>query len=260
MTNTGTGMALKDRVVIATGAATGIGRAAALMFAKAGAKVAVADIDKVEGQVTADLIVKAGGQALFIATDVSSEESVKALVARTVEHFGKLDGAFNNAGIEMGHKPVHEIELAQWQRVMSVDLTGVFLCIKHQVPAMLASGGGAIVNTASNLGLVAIPNGAEYIAAKHGVIGLTRAAAVDYAKKGVRINAVLPGVTQTPMVERLMEDPSFFEMFETIRKAHPIGRLAKPDEVAATATWLLSDAASYVVGAAIVVDGGYVTI
>ena len=142
--------------------------------------------------------------------------------------------------------------------MLSIDLTGVFLCMKHEILAMIAVGGGAIVNTASNLGMVAIPEGAEYIAAKHGVIGLTKAAAVDYAQQGIRINALLPGVTLTPMIERLTSDPSVSHVFEGIRKAHPIGRFARPDEIAQTATWLLSDAASYVVGASIVVDGGYV--
>ncbi|UCV17829.1 glucose 1-dehydrogenase [Ferribacterium limneticum] len=252
------GQVLKDKVVIATGAATGIGRTAALMFAQAGAKVVVADMNSDAGETTAQSIRKAGGESIFIATDVSDETSVAELVRRTVETFGKLDCAFNNAGIEMGQKPLHEIPLSQWQRVMNVDLTGVFLCMKYQIPAMLATGGGSIVNTASNLGMVAIPNGSEYIAAKHGVIGLTKAAAIEYAEQGVRINALLPGVTKTPMIARLMEDPAASQMFEAIRKAHPIGRFATPEEIAQGAIWLLSDASSFVVATSLLVDGGYV--
>jgi len=177
-------------------------------------------------------------------------------VAATVEHFGRLDGAFNNAGMEQHNAPLDALTLAQWNSVIQIDLTAVFLCIKHQVPAMLKNGGGSIVNTASGLGQIAIPNAAEYVAAKHGVIGITRAAAADFGARGVRVNAILPGIVRTPMIERLCNEPSFSQHVEKLRMRHLMKRFAEPREIGEAAKWLLSEGASFVNGIALPVDGG----
>ncbi|QUT07829.1 SDR family oxidoreductase [Sphingobium phenoxybenzoativorans] len=251
---------LADKVIIVTGAAGGIGREAAIRFARAGAQIAIADLMVEGSEETAQMITKDGGNVIVVRTDITAEEDVEALVNRTLSHFGRIDGAFNNAGLEQADKLLHEISLKEWQKVVGVDLTGVFICMKYQIPPMLKAGGGSIVNTASGLGQVAIPKASEYVAAKHGVIGLTRAAAVDYGKQGVRVNAILPGIIETPMVSRLVNDPAFLPIFDSYRARHPMGRLGKPEEVAETALWLLSDAASYIHGAAICVDGGALAI
>ena len=168
-----------------------------------------------------------------------------------------MDGAFNNAGLEQCALPLHELTTEQWERALRVDLTSVFWCIKYQVLAMMKTGGGSIVNTASSLGQVAIQNASEYITAKHGVIGLTRAAAADYGSKGIRVNAVLPGIIRTPMISRLTEDERFSAFFEKLKDRHPIGRFGEPAEIGEAVKWLLSDAASFMNGAAMAVDGGY---
>jgi NAD(P)-dependent dehydrogenase (short-subunit alcohol dehydrogenase family) len=250
--------ALENRVVIVTGAAGGIGRACALILGAAGARVIVTDV--ADGRETVDAIRENGGHAVFIEADVGAESEVEALVSNTVAMFGKLDGAFNNAGVEQCAVPLHELTAAQWERAVRVDLTGVFFCLKHQIRAMLKSGGGSIVNTASALGSVAIPNASEYVAAKHGVIGLTKAAAADYGPHRIRVNAVLPGIIQTQMIGRLADDPIFSAYFNKLRDRHPIGRFGQPSEVGETVKWLLSDAASFVTGASISVDGGYLAI
>lgn len=247
---------LAGKVVIVTGAGGGIGREAAIRFASEGARLVLADMQPEASLDVVAQISEKGGAARFIQTNVSDESSVAALVSGTIEHYGRLDGAFNNAGIEQSHKPLHEISANEWGRVLDVNLTGVFFCMKHQIQRMLDSGGGVIVNTSSGLGQVAIPNAAEYIAAKHGVIGLTRAAAIDYGKRGIRVNALLPGIIETPMVERLAADPGYVEIFDELRRQHPMGRLGRPKEVVEAALWLLSDASSFVHGAAISVDGG----
>ncbi len=251
-------MTLQHRVIIVTGGAGGIGRACALILGAAGARVVVTDI--VDGREAVDAIRRQGGEAVFIRADVGIESDVEDLVSETVETFGRLDGAFNNAGVEQCATPLHELSADQWERAMRIDLTGVFFCLKHQIRAMLESGGGSIVNTASALGSVAIPNAAEYVAAKHGVIGLTKAAAADYGARGIRVNAVLPGIIQTQMITRLADDPTFAAFFDKLRDRHPIGHFGQPSEVGETVKWLLSDAASFVTGASISVDGGYLAI
>lgn len=247
---------LNGKVIIVTGAASGIGKAAALHFSQSGARVVIADMND-DGASVAQEIKDCGGKSLFVKTNVTSEADVEALVSATLETFGQLDGAFNNAGVEQAIKPLHELDEAQWDKVLNIDLKGVFLCMKHEIRAMLASGrGGAIVNTSSATAVGAVPFAAEYVAAKAGVAGITRAAAVDYAQKGIRVNAVLPGLTRTAMTERMPEDPELIKVFTAIQAAVPMQRMGQPLEIAQTVSWLLSDAASYVTGVAMPVDGG----
>ena len=249
---------LENRIILVTGAAGGIGRATALVLADAGAVVIVSDI--IDASDTVHAIREQGQKAEFIQADLAVETQVEALVSKSVALFGKIDGAFNNAGVEQCSIRLHELSAAQWERAIRIDLTGVFVCMKYQIKAMLNSGGGSIVNTASALGAVAIPNASEYIAAKHGVIGLTKAAAADYAADRIRVNAVLPGIINTKMVERLANDVQFAAYFDKLRDRHPIGRFGQPNEVGEAVSWLLSDASSFVTGASISVDGGYLAI
>ena len=251
---------LQGKTLIVTGAGGGIGRAASIVLAAAGANVVVSDIVEGTGQATADAVRTDGGTALFVKADLASEADVRALVERAVSAYGRLDGAFNNAGLEQCALPLHELTTEQWERALRVDLTSVFWCLKYQVLAMLGTGGGAIVNTASSLGQVAIQNASEYIAAKHGVIGLTRAAAAEYGARGIRVNAVLPGIIRTPMIARLTEDARFSAFFEKLKDRHPIGRFGEPAEIGEAVKWLLSDAASFMNGAAMACDGGYLSI
>ncbi|MCY1285277.1 2,5-dichloro-2,5-cyclohexadiene-1,4-diol dehydrogenase [compost metagenome] len=251
---------LEGKTIIVTGAGSGIGRESALLFAQAGARVVVSDIAADGARATVDAIRSFGGVASFEAADLAVEEDVQALVQAAVTTYGRLDGAFNNAGIGQAGKLLHELSTEEWQRALLIDLTSVFWCIKYQVIAMISTGGGAIVNTASSLGQVAIPNASEYVAAKHGVIGLTRAAAADYGAKGVRVNSVLPGIVNTPLVQELVGDPRFATFLEKLKDRHPIGRFGEPNEIGEAARWLLSDAASFVNGASIAVDGGYLAI
>jgi NAD(P)-dependent dehydrogenase (short-subunit alcohol dehydrogenase family) len=251
---------LAGKSIIVTGAGGGIGRAACLVLAAAGGRLTVSDVAQEPGEETAALVRRAGGEAIFVAADLASETAIAALVAKTVEAFGRLDGAFNNAGVEQRNKPLAELTLAEWQRAIDIDLTAVFLCVKHQVRAMLASGGGSIVNTASSLGQVGLAGASEYCAAKHGVIGLTRAAGADYGPHGIRVNAVLPGITRTPMIARLSEDPQLSVVFDRLRSRHSMGRFGEPSEIGESVKWLLSDDASFINGAAIAVDGGYLSI
>lgn len=250
---------LEGKVVIVTGAGGGIGRATSLVLAAAGARLIVSDVTA-SGEETAQAVVAQGGAARFVAADLASEIEIAALVAAAVESYGRLDGAFNNAGVEQRNKPLAELTLAEWQRAIDIDLTAVFLCVKHQVKAMLASGGGSIVNTASSLGQVGLAGASEYCAAKHGVIGLTRAAGADYGALGVRVNAVLPGITRTPMIARLSEDPNLSAIFDRLRSRHSMGRFGEPSEIGESVKWLLSDDASFMNGAAVAVDGGYLSI
>jgi NAD(P)-dependent dehydrogenase (short-subunit alcohol dehydrogenase family) len=252
--------ALEGRTVIVTGAGGGIGRGACLVLAKAGAHVVVTDVIVEAGNATVDAVRGAGGEATFIRADLGVESEIERLVAQAGAISGRLHGAFNNAGVEQCARPLHTLTTEQWERAIRVDLTSVFWCVKYQVLAMLETGGGAIVNTASSLGQVAIANAAEYVAAKHGVVGLTRAAAADYGAKGIRVNAVLPGIVRTPMIARLTEDPGFKAFFERLRDRHPIGRFGEPSEIGEAVAWLLSDAASFMNGAAMAVDGGYLSI
>ena len=249
---------LQDRVILVTGAAGGIGRAAALILAQAGAQVVLTDVSDASDVVRS--LVAQGLKAAFIQADVGIEAEVASLVSRTVRQYEKLDGAFNNAGVEQCSTRLHELTSQQWERAIRIDLTGVFFCLKYEIQAMLKSGGGSIVNTASALGAVAIPNASEYIAAKHGVVGLTKAAAADYGADKIRVNAVLPGIIETQMVARLATDPNFAAYFDKLRERHPIGHFGQPAEVGETVKWLLSDAASFVTGASISVDGGYLAI
>ena len=252
--------ALQGKTIIVTGAGGGIGREACSVLAGAGANIVVTDIAGDRGRETTEALTRQGSSASFFPADLSSEKDIAALVAHAIRTFGRLDGAYNNAGVEQCALPLHQLSLEQWERAIRIDLTSVFLCIKHQVMAMLETGGGAIVNTASSLGQVAIANASEYIAAKHGVVGLTRAAAAEYGRRGVRVNAVLPGIVLTPMISRLVADPQFSAFFEKARERHPIGRFGQPSEIGAAVAWLLSDAASFVNGASLAVDGGYLAV
>ena len=251
---------LNEKAVIVTGAGGGIGRAACIVLASAGAKIVATDIAEDTGLRTVDAVREAGGDAMFIKADLAVEGDVRALVERTVAAHGRLDGAFNNAGLEQCALPLHELTTEQWERAIRVDLTSVFWCLKYEVLAMLQTGGGAIVNTASSLGQVAIQNAAEYIAGKHGVIGLTRAAAADYGARGIRVNAVLPGIIKTPMISRLTQDARFSAFFDKLKDRHTIGRFGEPAEIGEAVKWLLSNDASFMNGAAVAVDGGYLAI
>ncbi len=244
---------LDSRVYLVTGAASGIGRAAALAIARSGAAVALGDLNREGGQATAQQILDAGGHAVFRQTDVTQREQIEALADAAVEHFGGLDGAFNNAGIggQMGR--LHLLDDAIWDQVIDVNLKSVWLCLKAEIPR-LRDGKGAIVNMASAAGLIGLPHNAPYTASKHGVIGLTKAAALEYARQGIRINAVCPGFVDTPMVEEMDEYRS--GMVQGVTQANPMRRLGTPDEVAGAVVWLLSDSASFVNGHALAVDGG----
>jgi len=247
---------LRGKVAVVTGASSGIGRASALVFAREGAKVVVADVIVAGGEETVRLIKAAGGEALFVKADMAKAAEVEAMVNTAVATYGRLDCAHNNAGVEGAMGTTADYTEADWDRVIRVNLTGVWLCMKYEIPQMLKEGGGAIVNTASGAGLVGVPRMPAYVASKHGVVGLTRTAALEYAKSGVRVNAVCPGVIQTPMVERVTaKRPG---MAERMAAAEPVGRMGKPEEIAEAVVWLCSDAASFVTGHAMSVDGGAV--
>ncbi len=248
---------MDGKVALVTGGGTGIGEATSLLFAKAGAKVVVSDINVAEGEATAHAITSAGGDAIFVAGDVSKGEDVEKMVARCVDVYGRLDCAFNNAGIE-GDTFVSIVDYSEemWDRVIDINLKGVWLCMKHQIPQFLKQGQGAIVNMASVAGLIGGSLGSAYFASKHGVIGLTKAAAIEYGQSNIRVNAVCPGVIQTRMGAKVYQDNP--EIEPHVAAEHPLGRLGQPSEVAETVVWLCSDAASFVTGHAMTVDGGYV--
>jgi 2,5-dichloro-2,5-cyclohexadiene-1,4-diol dehydrogenase 1 len=245
-------VSLAGKVVTITGGAGGIGTQTARLCAARGAKVVIADLDEAKGEALAGEI---GEAAAFVRCDVSSEADVKAMVHFAVATFGRLDCAFNNAGINTGNRLIADMPLEQWNRGIAVNLTGVFLCLKHQIPVMLGQGGGAIVNTASTAGVTGNAMAPDYVASKHGVIGITRAAAVEVSGQGIRVNALVPGGTETPILTNALgQNPSLKQIMES---GHPIGRIGQPDELAEAAAWLLSDAASFVTGACIAVDGGF---
>jgi len=250
-------MEFTGKVVLITGASSGIGRATALAFASEGAKVVIGDVNAEGSQETVRLIVEAGGEASAMACDVSSPDDAAALVAHAVETFGAVDIAFNNAGIEGTGAMVADYDVDVWNRVIAINLTGVFLCMKFQIEQMLKQGGGAIVNNASILGTVGFASASPYVAAKHGVLGLTRTAAIEYATRGIRVNAVCPGFIETPMLERggITTDPAVKKMIES---SHPMGRLGTSEEIADAVLWLCSKRASFVTGHPLLVDGGYV--
>jgi len=247
---------LTGKVALVTGAASGIGAASALAFAAAGAQVAACDRDLAGAEATAKLIAEAGGEAIAVAVDVTDPDQTQAMVDRVVEAFGRLDCAHNNAGITGATAPLDKYAVSEWDKVVAVNLTGVFLCLRAEVPAMKAGGGGAVVNTASFSGLVAVPRIPAYVASKHGVVGLTKAAAVEFGRTGVRVNAVCPGSTRTPMVEGFSGGDARIE--EAMAAVSPMQRLAEPDEIARTVVWLCSDEASFVNGHSLAVDGGAV--
>jgi len=245
----------QDKVAIVTGATSGIGRAAAIAYAREGAKVVVAGRRATEGEETVRLLQAQGGEGIFVKTDVSKAVQVKELVERTLQKFGRLDIAFNNAGIEQVPLPFLEQDEETFDQVVDINAKGVWLCMKYEIPAMLKTGGGSIVNTASVFGVIGVPGDEIYIASKHAVIGLTKSAAVEFGKEGIRVNAILPGVVDTDMYQRFAgEKPEFRAQMTAM---HPIGRMGKPDDIADAAIWLSSGKASFVTGHSLMVDGGY---
>ena len=247
---------VQGKIALVTGGGSGIGHAASLALAKEGAKVAVSDIVVAGGEETVRLIKAAGGEAMFIKADVAKAAEVEALIKKVVETYGRLDCACNNAGIEGEMMTTVECSEENFDRIIAVNLKGVWLCMKHEIPQMLKQGGGAIVNTASVAGLVGFQGLPAYVASKHGVNGLTKTAALEYAKAGIRVNAVCPGVIHTPMLDRLFSSQP--GVGETITALEPVGRMGKPEEIATAVVWLCSDAASFVTGLPMAVDGGLV--
>jgi NAD(P)-dependent dehydrogenase (short-subunit alcohol dehydrogenase family) len=243
----------EGKVVLVTGAAGGIGRATAVAFGRRGALVVIADVADLAA--TAAEVRGAGAEVLAVTCDVSRDDDVRALVARAVERFGRLDCAYNNAGIEGEPAATHECSEENWDRTLAVNLKGVWLCLRHEIPQMLKQGGGTIVNCASVAGLVGIAGLPAYEASKHGVVGLTRTAALETVKQNIRINAVCPGAILTPMLERFMASSP--EARATVVASEPIGRIGKPEEIAECVLWLCSDASSFVTGQALAADGGW---
>ena len=244
----------KDKVALVTGASSGIGRATALMLARGDAKIVVSDLNRDGGEETVKLLREQGGDAHFVLSDVSVPADAQSLVAQTLAHYGRLDIAVNNAGIGGLTVPTAEYPDEAWQKVININLSGVFYGMKHQIPAMLMGGGGAIVNIASILGVVGFATAPAYTAAKHGVVGLTQVSALEYSSQGLRINAVGPGFIHTPMISKFEADKASNDMLVA---AHPIGRIGRAEEVAELVSWLASDKASFVTGAYYPVDGGY---
>ncbi len=251
---------LEGKSIVVTGGGSGIGRATALACSAAGARVVVADIAVASGEETISAIRRAGGDAIFVEANVADEEQVRALVDAALTQYDRLDGAFNNAGLSQANVMLHEMTGEQWRRTQAVNFDGVFFCMKHEIRAMLQTGGGAIVNTSSTLGRVAMRKAADYCGSKGGVLGVTKGAAVDYGDRHIRVNAILPGAVDTPMVQALATDPQFADLIEKVRASHPLGRIGIPREIAAAVVWLLSDKASFVTGAELAVDGGFLAI
>jgi NAD(P)-dependent dehydrogenase (short-subunit alcohol dehydrogenase family) len=246
---------LEGKVVLVTGGTSGIGRDTAVLFANASAKVVVAGRREAEGQETIELVHAAGSDGLFVKTDVSKASDVEALVQKTVQKFGRLDIAFNNAGVEVAWLPIVRESEQDFDRTISINLKGVWLCLKYEIRQMLTQGGGgAIVNMASISGLVGSAGAAAYSASKHGVVGLTKTAALENAKKGIRINAVCPGAVETPMADRIFGSP---QIHKYALSCHPMGRFGKPREIAEAVLWMCSDSASFMTGQSLVLDGGF---
>ncbi len=241
------------KTALVTGAASGIGRGAALAFAAHGANVVLADINAQAGAETLEAIRAAGGEAIFVQADVSRADQVEAMVAATVERYGRLDCAFNNAGIEEEHQRLADSDEAMFDRMIGINVKGVWLCMRREIAQMLRQGGGTIVNTASVAGLVGAPKHSIYAASKHAVVGLTKSAAAEYGRKGIRVNSVCPGVIRTAMLDRALERDAAWE--ETLTRMHPIGRLGEVDDVVNAVLWLSSDASAFVTGHQLAVDG-----
>ena len=244
------------KVALVTGAGSGIGRASALAFGRQGAKVVVADQNAATGTETVQLLEAAGAEARFVRVDVTNELQVNSLVDECVEAFGRLDIAHNNAGIGAPPAPVHEATRGNFDRVLAVNVVGVWLCLKHEAAVMLPQGSGAIVNTASLAGLIGFPMNVAYSASKHAVVGITRTAALEYARHGIRVNAVCPAFIQTPMVDDLVAQGGARMSLERLAQMQPMGRIGTPTEVAEAVAWLCSDAASFITGIALPIDGG----
>jgi NAD(P)-dependent dehydrogenase (short-subunit alcohol dehydrogenase family) len=246
---------LQGKVGLVTGGTSGIGRDTAILFARAGAKVVVAGRRAAEGDETLELVRAAGGDGLFVKTDVSKAAEVEALMQKVVEKFGRLDVAFNNAGIEGVWVPIVRQSEEDWDRTLDINLKGVWLCLKYELRQMLKQGGGgAIVNMSSVTGLIGSAGAAAYSASKHGVIGLTKSAALETAKNGIRVNAVCPAVVETPMEKRLFGAPA---VHKNVLSCHPIGRFGKPTEIAEAVVWMCSDRASFMTGQSLILDGGF---
>lgn len=246
--------AFSGKVALVTGAASGIGRATAQLYAREGAKVVVSDVSDKDGEETVRLIRDSGRDAKFIRADISDPAQCEALVKGTLESYGRLDYACNNAGISGESNHVGDYGIESWQKVIAVNLSGVFYCMRYEIPAMIETGGGAIINMASILGQVGFATAPAYVAAKHGVVGLTKNAAIEYAEQGIRVNSVGPAFIRTPMITDLENDPDSYQMLVSL---HPMGRLGEPSEIAELVIWLSSEKASFVTGAYYAADGGY---
>lgn len=245
-------MELENKVALITGAASGIGESTALLFAKEGAKLVITDIDEENGKALAEKINKGGGEAIFIKADTSVPSDSEKSVEAAINYFGKLDVAVNNAGIGGERSSVGELNIENWDKVISINLSGVFYGMRYQIPAMLANGKGSIINVASILGSVGYANSSAYVAAKHGVLGLTKTAAIEYSAKGIRVNSVGPAFIKTPLLEGLDQESK-----DQLARLHPIGRLGEPDEVAEIFVWLAGNRSSFATGAYYPLDGGY---
>jgi len=250
----------EGKVALVTGAAGGIGRASALALALKGARVVVADVQADQGMETVRMIEEKGGEAIFARTDVSQSRDVRALIGRTIEAFGRLDYGVNNAGIGGANAPTADYPEEEWNRIIGINLTGVWLCMKYEIPEMLKQGKGAIVNTASAMGLTGLSLVCGYVAAKHGVVGLTKVAAMEYAEKGIRVAAVCPGFVETPMMDEaaLIGGVPKEDFYKALASFSSTKRVGKAGEIAEAVLWLCSDGASYVTGSTLVVDGGWI--